>query len=113
MNDDTDIIDMDAICEILRAGDIPAYVEQTGGGCATIYAGVPYTDEIGDARYPCLAGPGWFAGPGWTAGRGWVDEFCYGADDDGETDATYVMTNDPATIAAGMAQRIVTQGGRS
>ena len=37
-------LDMDAIVERVRAAGFPAYVEQTGGGCATVYAGPPDAD---------------------------------------------------------------------
>jgi hypothetical protein len=78
-------IDFDALVELIEQRGIPAYVEQTGGGCATIMVGTPDADE----NFPVLAGPGWFVGPGWTLGRGTWEEFCWGRDDQGETDPMY------------------------
>lgn len=87
-------LNMDRICELLAAKGIPAYVEQTGGGCATIYAGekTPQTFTISygaketytEDRYEACAGPGWFAGPGWTNGRADTSDFYVGLDDDGQ-----------------------------
>jgi hypothetical protein len=79
-------LNMQQVCEILKSKGIPAYVEQTGGGCATIYAGEPAPDSHGDLRYPACAGPGVFNGPGWTNPSATTDEFYIGPDDDGETD---------------------------
>jgi hypothetical protein len=70
---------------------IPAYVEQTGGGCATIYTGKPYHARDGQfqgkpcfrAVYPVVAGPGGFD---WGGDRhtAYFGEFCIGPDDQGE-----------------------------
>lgn len=80
-------LNLDTICTLLRERGIPAYVEQTGGGVATIYAGeqnIP--DPSGEwMRWQALAGPGWFEGPGWSNGRGHTSDFAIGPDDDGET----------------------------
>lgn len=103
------LIDMDEVVNLIHEAGIPAYVEQTGGGCATIYAGTRYVsrepftrwtpngvpaeiviDET--VRWSAGAGPGWFEGPGWTNGRGVTEDFCVGIDDDGE--ATCYFTND-------------------
>ena len=79
---------MNEVTEALHALGHPAYTEQTGGGCATIYAG-PRWDEPGwGSRYAAIAGPGWFANYRWTDPRGDTDDFYVGADDDGVTDAT-------------------------
>lgn len=88
---DLHVIDLDKVVELVRAElpDAQCYVEQTGGGCATIYLGQPY--EIGgEELIPVSAGPGWFDGPNWTEGRGHRDEFYVGWD-----------INDPATMDAG------------
>lgn len=87
-----DIIDLDEVVNQLAKLGVPAYVEQTGGGCATIYAGTPqsWPDQYGDRRYAAAAGPGWFEGPAWTKGRGHTDEFYFGPDDDGDTDGDSV-----------------------
>lgn len=90
-------VNMDRIVEIIKAEGFYAYVEQTGGGCATIYssdrsseqypgAPAPYLINPldGEGRYPVIAGPGWFEGPGWTNARGALGDFYVGPDDDGE-----------------------------
>jgi len=106
-------IDMEKICDILKEDyKIPAYVEQTGGGTATIYAGElkPVTREsvawypasgaegpdqevvdgkirvdhgtVTEEKYAAVAGPGWFRGPGWQHGVGELNDFYIGPDDD-------------------------------
>ncbi len=80
-------LDMERIVDILHNRGVHAYVEQTGGGCATIYAG-PRREVEGESRYAASAGPGWFAGPGWMNGRAHTDEFYVGRDDDGESEYT-------------------------
>ena len=59
-----DVINMDRITDLVTAAGIPAYVEHTGGGCATIIVGAgqrPATDD-GESMHDAilLAGPGWF-----------------------------------------------------
>jgi hypothetical protein len=101
----TDELDLDWFVNLLHAGDIPAFIEQTGGGCATVYAGVPYRDADSRVRYPCVAGPGWFEGRRWTQGRASVDEFTVGPDDDGDTTPYYATeADDEVTLAAVIAQ---------
>lgn len=78
-------LNLDIVVEIVNRHGVPAYVEQTGGGTATIYAGVPYKDDEGDQRFPAVAGPGWFTEPGWRGGRSTLYEFSIGPDDDGES----------------------------
>jgi hypothetical protein len=89
-------LDFDKIVALLKGKGINAYVEQTGGGTATIYAGelkargkgaaIGAEKVFDDDRWDASAGPGWFAGPGWTRGRGGTEEFYVGPDDDGEAD---------------------------
>ena len=83
------IFDMDRIAALVRERGGEAYVEQTGGGCATIFAslgcderGFPLADANG--HYGAAAGPGWFEGEGWTLPRGGSSEFLVGPDDDGD-----------------------------
>jgi hypothetical protein len=83
-------IDLDEVVRQVRKTGVDAYVEHTGGGCATIYAGGQYIDRAGDGRWQAVAGPGWFeGGPGeagmFTLGRATTDEFFIGPDDDGES----------------------------
>jgi hypothetical protein len=66
---------------VLRAG-VHAYIEQTGGGCMTIYAGAQHEDSEGATRWAAIAGPG-VVRAGFTLGD-WCD-FYVGVDDDGET----------------------------
>jgi hypothetical protein len=77
-------IDMNAIVADLVRRGIPAYVEQTGGGAATIYAGTPWHEEGYGDRYPATAGPGQYMFGG---ARPVADlrDFYIGPDDDGDT----------------------------
>lgn len=106
-------INLDTIAAAVRALGVPCFVEQTGGGCATVYAGDTYTDEHGDARYLAGAGPGWFEGPGWTNARAdLVDgsDFYVGLDDDGEDEQGVWVQ--PGTTEAEIAALIVAQSER-
>lgn len=89
---DGDEISLDAVVDILRARGCPAYVEQTGGGCATIYAGPQYHDTEGNLRWAAVAGPGWFE-PHWGApgATAWATshEFSVGYDDGGDAPAVF------------------------
>lgn len=93
------VIDLDAVVDRMKAQGVDAYVEQTGGGVATIYAGPAYTDAEGDQRWSVVAGPGWFEGPGWHAPRADLAEFCYGPDDDGESEPTWITKGDEQVVA--------------
>jgi hypothetical protein len=44
-------VNLDTIVELIHRRGIWAYVEQTGGGCATIYAGAQYTNREKDTIY--------------------------------------------------------------
>lgn len=80
-------LDLDRIVDLLHGGDIPAYVEQTGGGCATIYAGKQLTEPEQDRGcYQVVAGPGWFEGINWTRGHASRHEFYIGPGADSRTD---------------------------
>lgn len=61
-DDDRLTLDADVIAELVREAGYFAYVEQTGGGCATIYAGERIPDEEREFRYAVAAGPGQY---GW------------------------------------------------
>jgi hypothetical protein len=94
-------VSFDKIVDELRKQDIPAYVEQTGGGVATIMVGEQtdreepiYRWSEGNReqtgtqvvpRYDVLAGPGSFAGPGWTNAYGDTADLAVGPDDDGDS----------------------------
>lgn len=82
-------INMDRIIDILNSRlEVSAYVEQTGGGVATIFAGAIRQEEGYGDRYAAVAGPGTY---GWGQRPSVADsvDFCVGADDSGETDPIY------------------------
>lgn len=69
---------MQAVCDYLGLLGIQSYVEMTGGGCATIYAGQDYLGEDDCRRWTTLGGPGTFRGDG-TSGASF-EEFYIGAE---------------------------------
>jgi hypothetical protein len=92
----TEDLDMDWItAQIIERTGVSAYVEQTGGGCATIYVGTLDDEWVP----PFMVGPGWFDGPNWTQARGHLEDFCWG---DGEGDVAAYSTADdtPETVVA-------------
>lgn len=80
-------LDLDEVVRLLRDehGIADAYVEQTGGGCATIYAGPTRYDPHEQAhRYAAIAGPGWFEDRAtFSQARAASADFYIGPDDDG------------------------------
>lgn len=77
----------DTIAELVNAAGFDCMVAQTGGGCATIYAGPTETDPDGEPRSAVVAGPGTY---GWghkpsVFGDG---ELWIGPDDNGATKPT-------------------------
>ena len=112
----------DVVVDLLKEKNINAYVEQTGGGTATIFAGmlrvrgIPSPDDnvrpiSGYKRWDACAGPGWFRGPGWTNGVGDTSDFVVGRDDDG--DGEYVSATDDWTEqrVADEIEKVVKQQG--
>lgn len=98
-------LDLDAVVRMVRSADVFAYVEQTGGGTATIYAGFRYTDAAGDERWAACAGPGWFlpdpdTGHPWAFGRARIDDFYVGPDDEDAAPTPAAVTNEAAAAAA-------------
>ena len=93
---DNDTIDMNELAALIVEMGLPASVQQTGGGCATLYVG-PDND---DGYCLAAAGIGWFEhpGPGWKDPRASWFDFCWGADDDGESDPVRETT--PRDLAA-------------
>ena len=90
----TEHLDMDWItAQIIERTGVTAYVEQTGGGCATIYVGT----LADDWTPPFMAGPGWFAGPYWTQARAHIDEFYWG-DGEGDVAEGAAFDDTPETI---------------
>jgi hypothetical protein len=114
-------ISLDVIVELVRANSFVAFVQQTGGGTATIYASRT-ADEHGyparpstDAEAEVAAGPGWFE-PRWGSGGpgtayhafGDVKDFNIGPGGgegmDGVTTAT--LADDESTLAAEIITRL-------
>lgn len=87
---------MDAVAELVRQAGVACYVEHTGGGCATIFAGQPVENEaeVWTNRYPVCAGPGVIGRPA----TGWLSDFYVGADDDDETDACGLADSGVTTV---------------
>jgi len=124
-------IDMHAVCERIRAAGYYAYVEYTGGGCATIYAsldenperpGMPsmshfYTcaahDHAHDPGAQAVAGPGWFEGTPerpFEHAYGDLADFYVGPDDQGD-ERPYAATarDTEASIAARLITTMIDQ----
>lgn len=102
-------INMDEIARIVREEhNVRAYVEHTGGGVATIYAG----ETDADGHYQACAGPGEI---GWdsTPSFGDLNDFYVGPDDGGKTNPAPPMELGATTEAevAALIVRQVTVGG--
>lgn len=61
---------LDTVAALIRDAGFPATVEQTGGGCATLYAGRRGEDENGNESADVIVGPGWFTSGGFGGGAG-------------------------------------------
>ena len=97
---------MDHVAQRLTELGLSAYVEHTGGGCATIYAGPTHVDPDWGQRYAVIAGPGWFDNnpDGTSCAYATSEEFFFGHDDDGETSPTAVTSGmAPEDIARAIA----------
>lgn len=100
----TEIVNMDKIAELVRAKGVPCYVEMTGGGVATIYAGESFqghgwsNTEL-DTMYPVLAGPGGFNSPEYGFSVGYLHDFYIGPDGDVDEFDTMTTDDDEQTIA--------------
>lgn len=81
---DPNTFSMDELAELITDMGMFAAVYQTGGGCATLYVG----PESDDGHFLAAAGIGWFThpGPAWLDPQASWFDFCWGADDDGESD---------------------------
>jgi hypothetical protein len=84
-------ISFDEVVRLIEGEGFAAFVQQTGGGVATVYAsrkdatGTLRTHEVGpyhDEHYEVAVGPGWFDGAGWTNGRGDTSDLYVGIDGD-------------------------------
>lgn len=121
------ILDLDRIVERVVEAGFAAYVEQTGGGCATIYASREWEERPvtrmgepdGTVRLPAVhedpndpswprhevaAGPGWFEGPRWTRPRGGSEDFYVGPDDGGEPGLYEAVRSEDEAVAAILAR---------
>jgi hypothetical protein len=101
------VIDLDLVVSYLKRADIFAYVEQTGGGTATIYAGPTHMEDGYGKRFAAIAGPGWFEGPAWTGGRGYMDDFYVGPDTEDQDTYTTLDGVDPALAEVTAARLII------
>lgn len=100
-------LDMDKIVSLVNAQGVAAYVQQTGGGVATIYAGETRT-VCGADYYAVAAGPGLFSGPGWSNPRADNEDFSIGPDNDGSAPGTayrYCNGMDEHAIATEIVRR--------
>lgn len=80
--DPEEISGAEVLAAVARVVDLPAYVEQTGGGCATVLVGYPGPE----GEYTLAIGPGRFD---WAdSGRSafWLADLYVGPDDHGTTD---------------------------
>lgn len=110
---------LDAVVEAVTRQGIPAYVEMTGGGVATIYAGEREEVIVDGLRYmehPIAAGPGWFEGPNYTLGTATTDDFYIGRNNDDSQDGGYLTFadvlesgSDPITVAARLIVEAITK----
>lgn len=105
-------LNMDEVVDHLHGLGVSAYVEQTGGGCATIYAGptqqgsdFPRTPAV---TYAAVAGPGSY-GWGQRPSAAMLGDFYIGADDMGETepvDAGLVGARSAEDVARLIAEQV-------
>lgn len=94
---------LDELSARLTELGLTAYVEHTGGGVATIYAGATHDEPGYGRRYAVVAGPGWFDRDTMAVAYASSEEFCFGRDDDGEAMPTYV---EPGSTLEQIAQAI-------
>lgn len=90
-------LNMDVIAQHLRdAGFSNAYVEMTGGGVATIYAGPTHEEPDWGTRYTLVAGPGTYGNPS----IGDASEFSFGLDVEDQEEVEYLSESDNERTAA-------------
>jgi hypothetical protein len=84
-------LNMDRVVELLKAKGVDnAYVEQTGGGVATIFAGPTFEEPEYGTRYAACAGPGTYGWQSDTPSMGSTEDFCVGADDYGDGPCKFI-----------------------
>ena len=95
-------LDMNRICEEIEAKGVSAYVEMTGGGVATIYAG-------NDHAVCILAGPGAFAGDAYTLPEADSEGFAVSREDGSEGEVVSPDADETAiaTLILAYVQRAV------
>jgi hypothetical protein len=114
-------ISFDEVVGLIEGEDFAAFVQQTGGGCATVYAsrkdaaGTLCTHKVGpyhDEHYEVAVGPGHFAGPGWTRGTGDTADLYVGIDGDETFEEPWNLTvsegsspQEVAAMAVGLLRR--------
>lgn len=49
---------LEELARLISAMGVRAWVDHSGGGCATLYAGEPRFNEDAEYRYALIAGPG-------------------------------------------------------
>lgn len=110
-----DEIKYDEVVALVEAAGLFAYVEQTGGGCATIYAGptreaveAHRSHEMNDGCPVVLVGPGYFAGPGWTDARD-SGETYVGADGDSDEVREGTWEAPEGATAEQVAEQVITR----
>jgi hypothetical protein len=99
---------MNDVVDALKRLGIPSYVEQTGGGCATIHVGQSWMiDDGGSPRtvFPVCAGAGSFDWHG-TEHTADTRDFCIGPDDalDDGSDDPYYWTTESDTVETIIAE---------
>lgn len=103
-----ELINMDALSDLINKRGVKCYVEHTGGGCATLYIGEEFTDEHGDPRMVLLGGPGTLDHRDYGFSTADVGEFYVGPDDDGANMEAHVNFTEAIPLAQ-MADQIVAQ----
>lgn len=93
-------IDLDHVVSLVNAAGVPCHVDQTGGGCATLFAG-PHIFRAEDPEWPlraACAGPGWFdhipARHVYEKPRAWREECYIGPEDCDDPNYDYIGTED-------------------
>lgn len=102
MTCDVNDISLADVVDALRVLEVPAFVDHTGGGTATLFAGPPNKESEG--RWTVAVGPGWFA----EDRSPWAStvDLYVGPDDDGEAAIEGVTTVPAGTSATRIAELV-------
>lgn len=90
----------DVLAEIRKVTDLPAFVDQTGGGCATVQIG----DRDAEGRYRWCIGPGRFDWDRPDDSTFYTGDLYVGPDDEGETEPFEI--HDLAALGPALARMI-------